>query len=780
MERQVSGPVRGVANSTAFIQTPMDLVPIAGMMNVRLHAPESDRPRFGQRPGTVPQFNQQLGNGNPVQAFGIIQRSSGTSAYERVDSSAQAMAFSASTDTRYSRQATRFQRSAIGQYDGDPHVVFVASGNFSLDRAFGKLLDDDKTGGGPPIDQRGNAVVGIDRPLHANEGAGPATMSDILMVSGRKGTAAGDYDEPDAKDHQVIMALQTAWHPRAGVAGDANEHTLVFTALIAPGPLTLHTTLPVGYTDGCLYTSITAVDADTGAILWRNVIKDTGPVLAVDTAIRGSALTCIDDPGGDIFGSNAPVNIIAKSLDVQTDYTFVCAGPYIYVFNTTSGKYLQRASIGSSSSPNGWAKETQRTMVRRGLPRSYEGLTGPFAPANSLLCLFVGSNANDTTAPFNIRDNTTGVGPLPGSDDARFIQAISHWRSGLAEFLISPVPIDTVGATVLTRQQFPGSNDPQPTQTVAETVAGVGHKTLRFSSVLARHPRGGLSYAGCVWPDPLFTYPDPGGSVPFPQPGQTAKTIAADVFYCGFTNRGFGINSVAPAALTNPTYGAAAGWLWPDSSVPPTTVAKFNADGTLAWEVDSESLLRLYEPLSGSRAGVVPYYNDIPTSNGVNGPEATIMGMACDAAGDVYIAGKRNNNPSQPTSGFNVMKLSEADGRIIWRANLAGIIYQHCVKVSPVDGSIFVCGMRNDTWNDPDGTVGTIHDGDYATLWKLSPVDGEVLASLDLGLDDTLWSPGTGTGDPTAGYNVWKHYCSAVSLDIDRSGRIAFATNPGV
>lgn len=769
MEREVVGPFKGAANNSAFIKTPADLVPVEGILNVRLDAPGSDRPRFGQRPGLIPQFNQELGGGNPVQAFGVVRRSSGTAAYERLDSTAQAMAFSDTNDPfRYSRQASRFARSgaAPGPYDGDPYAAFVASGNLSIDRAFGRLNDDDPAGGGPPLDQRGNPMISLDRPLHANEGAGPITMSDILCVSGRFGTGGTNYDEPAAADHQVIMGLQVAWHRRAGVADNVNRHTLVFTSLIAPGTLT---TGPATYTVGALYTSITAVNADTGAILWRNTIKDMDPLAAVDTAIRNDAGLALDDPAGvNIFTTNTPNSVIAKHLTVDDDYTYVCAGPYIYVFNTTSGKYLQRATIGSTGSNNGWAKETQCVMLRRGRPRDFKNLTG-LTGTKSLLCLFVGSNLNTAA----IQDNTTGTGPLPGSDDARYVQAISHWRSGLAEFKIDETGIDTVNTVVLTRQKFPGSADPQPTETVPETNGGVAHKTLRFSSVLARRPRGGLAYAACVWPDPSVEY-DTGGN-PFPG-GPTLETIASDAFYVGITNRGYGLSSATPTAMTGANFGTAPGWLWPDSSKAPTTVLKFNGDGSLAWEVDSESLLAEYRPLPVSAAGVV-YYNDIPVANVLNGPAATIMGMAPDAAGNIIIAGKRNNNHTQPVSGFNVMKLSATDGRIIWRANLCGIIYQHCVRVSPVDGSIFVVGQRNDTWDDPDGTAGGIHDGTYATLWKLSPADGEVIDTLDLGMNDSLWSAGTAA--PDAANNNWLDYCSAVSIDLDQSGRIAFATNPG-
>jgi len=739
VDLDAKGPIRGVANNSAFYATPEDLAPLSAMGNVRLFGPVSDRPRFGQREGTVLLFNQVLGDGNPIQALSVIQRASGTASYARTGDDPLAITQTDALDTyRYSRRADRYKRN--GASNGRPRVCFVADPNLSINRAFGLLSDN------AVLASRGLPLVSPDTP--------ETTVTDILRVSGRCGTGAGQYDEQTGANHQVIMGMHCCWHPKAGVSGDPNEHTLVFASLIAPGA---NTTFPAGYNNGVMYISLTAVNVDTGDVLWRNVAKDADPNAAENTAIQAATGSFVDDPGGgnmlDPPSANAPINIISNDLVVDTDYTYLAASWFIYVFNTATGAYLQRITVGR------WSQEIQKIIIRNGLPRRYKSFPSGFDETlspKSLVVVFKGTNGNNGA----FVDSTTGKGPLP-VDDARFIQALADWRSGVAEYRIfrnSDGTAKTAIGTIIEQLEFPEPTDGvTKTEVVAETAGGTPHYTLRFSSILDRNPRGCTPYAACRGVDPLPAYTSPG----------SAELASAPIFV-GITNRGYGVSSATPTALTNANLGTAAGWAWPDSSCPPTSLVKLDGKGNKIWEKDTQSLLSLYNPVQTTQPALA-WYNDIPTKTGAGGPEATIMGMVCDAAGDVYIAGKRNNYGSQPTSGVNVAKVNGETGQIVWQQNLSGIVWQHCIAISPLDGSVLVCGMRNDSWDD-DGSGGT-----YKFLWRLSQSDGEVLDSLDLGLDETLW----GTGVDAANNN-WKSWDSGFSISVDQIGRVAFCTTPGV
>ena len=598
MEREVTGPFRGVANNSAFIRTPQDLVPFAGMRNVLLYAPKSDRPRFGQRPGLSLRFPQQLAGGAPVQAFGVIQRSSGDSSYERVDTPSQVMSWTDADDVyRYSHKATRYERSGTTAATGDPHVAWVLAPNLSVSRAMGRVLD---TATSADLSQ---AIVDNNRPS--------LTASDILRV---KGKYSAGYEERTADDHQVTMGMQAAWHPQAGVADDANEHTLVFTSLVAPG------TNISGPTNGSLYTSVTCINVDTGEILWRNVCKDMDPIPSgytatqFNTAVLASTATFIDNPGGgNIMSSATPINVIPRHVLVQTDYTYVCAAHYVYVFNTTTGAYLMRFNC------DGWSQNVVRVIPRNGIPRdmtnqSYDDRYMP----RSLMVVFAGTNANNA----GLEDNCVGTGPMPGTTDDDYIQALSHWRSGVCECFIqgkldgSPytqpgdytqqdAPAPALGEAgyqwygyPLVRMRMPSSQDTQPgsDESFNEELGGVTHQTLRFSFMLARKPRGGIPYTACGGIDPIEILTPNGDPLPGINVGDYVTDYAERPFFVGLTNKGYGVTDTGgtPDALNDANLGTAAGWAWPNAATRPTTIAKFNGDSSLAWEIDTSYLLREY------------------------------------------------------------------------------------------------------------------------------------------------------------------------------------------
>jgi len=758
MQREVHGPAGGVANNSAYIKTPEKYVPIGNMRNTRLFGSRTDRPRFGQRPGLELMVPNQLGNGNAVQAFHVIKRSSGQSGLVRADSGE--ITFTDATSE--SRFAEPLARPGGVAGTGSPYVGFVMDPNFGIARAFGRVGDTavPDTDGGYPLESYDSGNAGV---------------ADILRIAACTGVAAGDYQERAGNLHQVVMGMQCAWHPNAGVAGDANEHTLIFTSLVVPG----HNSKPISgvvFTDGAFtpqgaaYCTITAINAETGTIKWRNVIKDwdsnastvmpTVDLLAAGTLNRRFAVTMPDTVVYD-----APLNLFSNSIVVDTDYTYVTAGFFLYVFNTTSGKYLQRTDAGK------WSQEAQHVVIRNGLPREYANLVGPWPATTarkSLLLLFTGTNANGSN---DIGGAFTDL--LDGQPGEQFVQALAHWRSGLAEYQINldanGNALDAAGSTVLTRRVFPAvadntgipwtGNPATGSEKIKETSAGVVHGTLRFSSILGRNPRGGIAFAMCGGIDPITV-----------TTATTSDVAAQRPVYVGITNRGWGVNSNNPVILAPGTFEAGAGWSRPDStSSPISTVIALNAVGTLRWEADSRSVLKAYDPLG---VLAVDWQNDIPTNNGDGGPEATIMGMAIDAQGNLYVAGKKNA-PYTSASGNNCFKIEPTAGRVLWQANLGSMIYQHCVAVDPTDNSPIFCGMRNPKWTgaDPDGAGPD--PARYAFLWKLSSVDGGITKFLDMGLARTLWAFG-------ADANGWDRWHSAFGVSVDRRGRIAFVTSPGV
>ena len=266
------------------------------------------------------------------------------------------------------------------------------------------------------------------------------------------------------------------------------------------------------------------------------------------------------------------------------------------------------------------------------------------------------------------------------------------WRAGIAGFTVN-----SAATPPLSRGTF-------GTQLDSSDPLYENHGTVRLSEKLLRRPRGARTFGFAVCP--------------------SASTSAAGKFAVSFTNRGWGPNSA--------TY-------QPDGSQAPTTVAMFDANGNYLWEADTDSLVNAYAGAWGT------FYNDIPLVDGPAGPSTSINALGMDNDGDVYAAGTRNL--PGVSDGYNVFKLSGADGTILWAVNLSGTIYQHCVCVDPQDGNVWVFGERNSNWTGASGV--------NAHGWKLSSSSGAVLKSVDLGS-----SPGR-----------------AFSIDVNTSGQLLYTTD---
>jgi len=76
-------PIRGVSNSSTFIDTPGDVVPLDGVGNCRPFTPTDDRPRFGTRPGLEALNDTPLGTASSrqIRGMGSISRASAITSF---------------------------------------------------------------------------------------------------------------------------------------------------------------------------------------------------------------------------------------------------------------------------------------------------------------------------------------------------------------------------------------------------------------------------------------------------------------------------------------------------------------------------------------------------------------------------------------------------------------------------------------------------------------------------------------------------------------------------
>ncbi|MCW5776528.1 MAG: hypothetical protein KIS87_08830 [Phycisphaeraceae bacterium] len=146
----------------------------------------------------------------------------------------------------------------------------------------------------------------------------------------------------------------------------------------------------------------------------------------------------------------------------------------------------------------------------------------------------------------------------------------------------------------------------------------------------------------------------------------------------------------------------------PDGNKPYRTLWKIEANGTLGWEVDTNSVREI---------GDGGFINDIPDTAG-DEPSLNAVRATNDA---VYVGGRRGGD------GMSARRHQTTNGAPVWEANLvsaAGTIREAAIAIDPLDKAPIFGGDRNTSW---DGSGGA-----NAHLWKCNPINGSVLWSQDL------------------------------------------------
>jgi hypothetical protein len=222
------------------------------------------------------------------------------------------------------------------------------------------------------------------------------------------------------------------------------------------------------------------------------------------------------------------------------------------------------------------------------------------------------------------------------------------------------------------------------------------HNYLRFSEVFPIAPRG-------VWPTSIAAMPDGGVVV-------------------GHTNNGWG-----PTVAFTPD----------NSAFDKKTVTLLDDSGAIVWQADTESINAVNE------GGV---YNDIEF-DGSGQIFSSVLAVAADAQGNVYTGGRRVGVSGNYGT---VFKLNAGDGSEVWRFNTGQDPASATVRsiyVDPTDGNLWVSGDRNTSWTGASGAS--------AHLWKLSSVDGALLAYYDLNVASV----------------------SGLGVCVDQNGRIGYCTD---
>lgn len=246
---------------------------------------------------------------------------------------------------------------------------------------------------------------------------GAGSSKDGLGITGHAFVVDTDnslalaFIDPSA-DATTEDAYSCSWHPDGSKAA---------TACILPDPAT-----------GVAATRITMWNATTGAVVWTTLIQDK-------------------DPGGAVGGD--PFPIYANSVRVYNTFTYVTAGPWLFVLRTADGVYLKRYNI------DGWAWEVQDARVR---------------PDNKLAVLFLGTS--------------TAQGPVTASS----YSAGAYFRSAIALYTVNNDT--TVNGDPLTLAQYGAKLD-------ALDANYEDHPHFRLSEHLGRSPRGMAPFALAVGSD---------------------------------------------------------------------------------------------------------------------------------------------------------------------------------------------------------------------------------------------------------------------------------------
>lgn len=417
---------------------------------------------------------------------------------------------------------------------------------------------------------------------------------------------------------------------------------------------------------------------------------------------------CEDKDPGDTAGT---FPIYGNHILVDDTFTYVCAGPWLYVLRTSDGVYLQRYNM------MGWSEECMSACIRH----------------DGKLCVaFRGTGAISGPVTTNIAD--TGAGNGEGS----------HFRSGVMLFTVDETDTD-VDDDMLTETQFgtkrtatavtiTGASWTAATKRLVKTGAftsythatgklikitggtGITAGSRLIASKISNNEIELVSSIGAsnasdvtaselqpIWYEDHL-YWRASEHVAMQPRGRYCNSIAAlpdGGIVIATCNKGWGPNS---------TYA-------PDSTIAPRTVIKLNSSGVLQWEADFASRLDAYPGSWGT------YYNDIPhasnANNSTNDPHPSADAIAVDPNGDIYVAGRST------AAGYSVHKIRGTDGAVLWETNTGDWAAQNGIAYDEINGVLAVAGKRNTTWEGSGGA--------NAHLWFLDPANGEILDSYDLG-----------------------------------------------
>lgn len=417
----------------------------------------------------------------------------------------------------------------------------------------------------------------------------------------------------------------------------------------------------------------------------------------------------IDPQTGDLVGSKMLMPPDGEDL-ASTENAAVATNAHCW---TSNALWIARgASLWYAYTPRRAGKtrlydpETTVLSLAGGSPdfpigRVASRVTGLCTYGGNILACFEGVTGGGTFAnPAGVIDSGTKA---------------KHYRSGVF-LLVESVSGASVDFAV--SANFGGAtsvNQPYAETVDASNTVAVTHNSVRFSRVLNRAPRGCLPTGIACAPDGSFAV-------------------------C-FTNQGYG-----------PTTD-----FLPNGAVAYTTVAKFNAQGTMLWEADTQSVI------GGEQGGYVDgvgtqYPCDIPDESLGGNPGTTskdgpaIRSIVMTTDGLVIAAGRVNAGL------VSVFALGISSGGLVWRKGLESNRPQD-VAYTPVaagasergvpagglsldtgDRSVVAVAARNNTWQSEAFDAANT-ERPYAVLFRLSPVDGEILWGFDVIQDATTVDP---------------------------------------
>jgi len=143
---------------------------------------------------------------------------------------------------------------------------------------------------------------------------------------------------------------------------------------------------------------------------------------------------------------------------------------------------------------------------------------------------------------------------------------------------------------------------------------------------------------------------------------------------------------------------------------PYATVGKIDANGTLLWMADTDSIRELDD---------LGFYNDLPFP-GDTAPDPSLSAIAVDSDGNCYVGGRQN---PATASVFSLDK----DGIRRWEANVMDTtrsVREGGAVFDPTTGRVWFAGDRNDQW---DGAA-----GQFAHLWSLDKNTGSIRVAWDI------------------------------------------------